>query len=192
MSGLTPRLMTVITSQGNVQPNKKNHMVGQSKCAFGYVSIDPGPRPICDYLIDLSAELMGEEITPFADLAPITPTFGQRVEERAAATTCINTEIIRLDRPGRDNPRCQYTATMNVAVAISKHPTDKIGKASSLGVVDTAYSPLGPGDPSGDFFRCNVCRFPDVEKSRRGQKPGRFRHQQGGDRTGAGTSGETR
>src|SRR6266446_18845 len=107
MSGLTPRLMAVITSQGNVQPNEKNHMVGESKCALGYLPIDPGPRRICDYPIDVSAELIGEEITPFADLAPITPTFGQRVEERAAATTRINTEIIRLDRQGRDDPRCQ-------------------------------------------------------------------------------------
>src|SRR5438270_10826052 len=33
--------------------NLKDHMVGESKCAFGYVSIDLGPRQIWDYPIDL-------------------------------------------------------------------------------------------------------------------------------------------
>jgi hypothetical protein len=95
MSGLTPRLMAVIAVQGHVEPDEKNHMICRCEGTFGYFSIENRPWGVCDDPIDVPVKLIGPKITPFADLAPITPTLGQGFEKRRpSATTGVNAKMI--------------------------------------------------------------------------------------------------
>src|SRR6266478_2969630 len=107
MPGAAPSPMTGVSADREVQFHQEHHIIGDRERARRDLQVGIAKGRVCGDPINVPTELIGEEVPPLFELAPIAPTLGQRFVKRPLTTAWIDAKLGRADRKMCNNPGSQ-------------------------------------------------------------------------------------